>query len=82
MSTNKKWQIPTNIKVNSQQQGVKKPAFKDDIVNEEFGDEIEGSKRSSILHHLKRKEKPAGIVAKKKKPRKPRAPNGHLSVLS
>ena len=38
--------------------------------------------RNSILHHLKRKEKPAGELPKKKKPRKPRAPNGHHSVLS
>jgi hypothetical protein len=66
--------------VNSQPQSHKRPAFIDDIVNEEFGDEGEGLRRNSIIqHHLKRKDK--GELPKKKKPRKPKTANGHLSVL-
>ena len=85
MSKERRWSI-SNSKSPGQSHLFKRPAFQDDIVNEEFnfinkGEEEKNQGRlgSNIQLHLRRKEKLAGDV-KKKKPRKPKAA-GHMSVL-
>jgi hypothetical protein len=67
------------IKTNSQNAPIKKPAFQDDIVNEEFGNQelsFEGRRGSIVKQSFKRKDG----LPKKKKHRKSRGIN-NLSVM-